>query len=209
MPQRLYIPKIIIDHAKTHNMAIDLQTILFFLFATVALFSAIMMILHRNPIYCAIFLIVTLFALAGFYVLLNAPFVASVHIIVYAGAIMVLFLFVIMLLNLKRDPIRERGKLARRAFAALLVIILLAEIGILISAPFFAGTAENGAGQIAGGAIVGLANGSSADSTMAGNTVNIGRQMFTTYLLPFEIASVLLLVGIIGAVILAKRNLVS
>ncbi len=190
-------------------MAIDLQTILFFLFATVALFSAIMMILHRNPIYCAIFLIVTLFALAGFYVLLNAPFVASVHIIVYAGAIMVLFLFVIMLLNLKRDPIRERGKLARRAFAALVVIILLAEIGILISAPFFAGTAENGAGQIAGGAIVGLANGSSADSTMAGNTVNIGRQMFTTYLLPFEIASVLLLVGIIGAVILAKRNLVS
>jgi len=189
-------------------MAIDLQSILFFLFAAVALLSAIVMILHRNPVYSAIFLIVTLFALAGFYVLLNAPFVASVHIIVYAGAIMVLFLFVIMLLNLKRDPIRERGKLARRAFATLLVIVLLAEISVLIGASFSVGapnTAESGTGR----AIVGLANGSSTDSTVVGNTVNIGRQLFTTYLLPFEIASVLLLVGIIGAVILAKRNIVS
>jgi NADH-quinone oxidoreductase subunit J len=190
-------------------MAIDLQTILFFLFAALALLSAIMMIFHRNPVYSAIFLIVTLFALAGFYVLLNAPFLASVHIIVYAGAIMVLFLFVIMLLNLKRDPIRERSKLARRAFAAFLVIVLLAEIGILIGAPFFTGTAESGTGQTAGGAIVGLANGSSTDSTVVGNTANIGRELFTTYLLPFEIASVLLLVGIIGAVILAKRNLLA
>jgi NADH-quinone oxidoreductase subunit J len=187
-------------------MAIDLQTVLFFLFAAVALLSAIMMILHRNPIYSAIFLIVTLFALAGFYVLLNAPFVASVHIIVYAGAIMVLFLFVIMLLNLKRDPSRERGKLARRAFAALLVIILLAEIGVLIGASFFTGTADSGA--MAARHLVGLANGASADSAaVVGNTVNIGRLLFTTYLLPFEIASVLLLVGIIGAVILAKRKL--
>ncbi len=189
-------------------MAIDLQSILFFSFAAVALLSAIMMILHRNPVYSAIFLIVTLFALAGLYVLLNAPFVASVHIIVYAGAIMVLFLFVIMLLNLKRDPIRERSKLARRAFATLLIIVLLAEIGVLIGTPFFAGTAESATGQM-GGAIVGLANGSSTDSTVVGNTVNIGRQLFTTYLLPFEIASVLLLVGIIGAVILAKRKLVA
>lgn len=192
----------------THNMAIDLQSILFFLFAAVALLSAIMMIVHRNPVYSAIFLIVTLFALAGFYVLLNAPFVASVHIIVYAGAIMVLFLFVIMLLNLKRDPIRERGKLARRAFAALLVIVLLAEIGVLIGAPFFAGTTDS-AGRVASRAVVGLTNGVSADSTAVGNTVNIGRQLFTTYLLPFEIASVLLLVGMIGAVILAKRELIA
>lgn len=186
-------------------MAIDLQTVLFFLFSAVALLSAIMMILHRNPIYSAIFLIVTLFALAGFFVLLNAPFVASVHIIVYAGAIMVLFLFVIMLLNLKRDPSRERGKLARRAFAALLVVVLLAEIGVLIGASFFAGSTDSG--SMAEPPLVGLANGASADSAAVGNTVNIGRQLFTTYLLPFEIASVLLLVGIIGAVILAKRKL--
>jgi NADH-quinone oxidoreductase subunit J len=184
-------------------MAIDLQAVLFFVFAAVATFAAVMMILHRNPVYSAIFLIVTLFALAGFYVLLNAPFVASVHIIVYAGAIMVLFLFVIMLLNLKRDPIRERGKLGRRAFGGILVLVLLAEIGVLLHETFFAS-----ASGATNPALVGINHGAPTDSVAVGNTVNIGRQLFTTYLLPFEIASVLLLVAIVGAVILAKRKLV-
>lgn len=185
---------------------------LFFPLAALVLLASLGVVLNRHPVRSAMSLVATLFLLAVFFVFLDADFVAGLQIIVYAGAIMVVFLFVIMLLNLKHDPSRERGKLARRAFAALLVIVLLAEIGILIGAPFFSGTpstVESGAGQIAGGAIVGLANGSSADSTVVGNTVNIGRQLFTTYLLPFEIASVLLLVGIIGAVILAKRNLVS
>jgi NADH-quinone oxidoreductase subunit J len=186
-------------------MAINLQTILFFLFSVVALLAAIMMILHRNPVYSAIDLIVTLFALAGFYVLLNAPFVASVHIIVYAGAIMVLFLFVIMLLNLKRDPSRERGKIARRTFAALLVVILLAEIGVLIGGSLLASNSD--AAIAAQQPLVGLANDSSDVTGVIGNTAAIGKQLFTTYLLPFEIASVLLLVGMIGAVILAKRKL--
>ncbi len=185
----------------TIDMAINLQTILFFLFAVIALGAAIMMILHRNPIYSAIFLIVTFFALAGFYVLLNAPFVASVHIIVYAGAIMVLFLFVIMLLNLKHDPARERGKIARRTFAAFVVLILLAEIGVLIGGSIF--TANTATNQ----PVVGLVNGASDATTLVGSTAGIGKQLFTTYLLPFEIASVLLLVGIVGAVILAKRKL--
>jgi NADH-quinone oxidoreductase subunit J len=185
----------------TLDMAINLQTILFFLFSVVALGSAIMMILHRNPVYSAIFLIATFFALAGFYVLLNAPFVASVHVIVYAGAIMVLFLFVIMLLNLKRDPARGRGKIARRTFAAFVVLILLAEIGVLIGGSIF--TANTAVNQ----QIVGLANDAPGATTLVGSTTSIGKQLFTTYLLPFEIASVLLLVGIVGAVILAKRKL--
>ncbi len=186
-------------------MAINLQTVLFFLFSVIALGAAIMMILHRNPVYSAIFLIVTLFALAGFYVLLNAPFVASVHVIVYAGAIMVLFLFVIMLLNLKQDPSRERGKIARRAFASLLVLILLVEIGVLISSALLAGNGVAATTPVA----VGLANGSADSTGFSGGTAAIGKQLFTTYILPFEIASVLLLVGIIGAVILAKRKLIS
>lgn len=185
----------------TIEMAINLQSVLFFLFAAVAVGAAIMMILHRNPVYSAIYLIVTFFALAGFYVLLNAPFVASVHIIVYAGAIMVLFLFVIMLLNLKRDPSRERGKFARRAFAALLVVILLAEIGVLVGGALL--TDNNAAARQP---LLSPANGSS-DSTFVGSTTVIGKQLFTTYLLPFEIASILLLVGMVGAVILAKRKL--
>lgn len=193
-------------------MGITIQQILFYIFAVVALLSAILMVAHRNPVYSAIFLIVTLFALAGFYVLLNAPFVAAAHIIVYAGAIMVLFLFVIMLLNLKRDPIRERGKFGRRAFATVLVLVLILEIGALIAASFFTAKSDIAIGEIvrgAGGPPVGLHNGAPPDSTAIGSTANIGRQLFTTYLLPFEIASVLLLVGIIGAVVLAKRQLVT
>jgi NADH-quinone oxidoreductase subunit J len=185
-------------------MAINLQTVLFFLFSVVALGAAIMMILHRNPVYSAIYLIVTLFALAGFYVLLKAPFVASVHVIVYAGAIMVLFLFVIMLLNLKLDPARERGKIARRAFASFIVAVLLAEIGVLIGGPLLTGN-----GVAASSSVIGLANGAADSTNFAGGTAAIGKQLFTTYILPFEIASVLLLVGIIGAVILAKRKLAS
>jgi len=188
----------------TLDMAINLQTVLFFLFSVIALGAAIMMILHRNPVYSAIFLIVTLFALAGFYVLLNAPFVASVHVIVYAGAIMVLFLFVIMLLNLKQDPSRERGKILRRAFASLIILILLAEICVLIGGSLLTGNSVAATPPIAG-----LVDGSADSTGFSGGTAAIGRQLFTTYILPFEIASVLLLVGIVGAVILAKRKLTS
>ena len=170
-----------------------MQTILFFIFAVIALSAAIAMVMHRNPVYSAIFLIVTLFAFAGFFVLLNAPFVAAVHIIVYAGAIMVLFLFVIMLLNLKKDPVRERLKLTRRTLAVVLVALFLTEIGALIVATYqlsLENSARVGLGQ-----------------NFVGGTSVIGRSLFTTYLLPFEIASVLLLVGMVGAVILAKRKL--
>jgi len=172
--------------------------ILFYIFAIIGVASAVAMVAHRNPVYSAIFLIVTLFALAGFFVLLNAPFVAAVHVIVYAGAIMVLFLFVIMLLNLKRDRARERRKTARRLVAAVLVLVFLAEVGALMAAAYFSGA--NGVAQSS--ALVGLPGG------FAAGTAEIGRALFTTYLLPFEIASVLLLVGIVGAVILAKRDLI-
>ncbi len=170
-----------------------MQEILFYIFALIALTSAVAMVLHRNPVYSAIFLIVTLFAFAGFFVLLNAPFVAAVHIIIYAGAIMVLFLFVIMLLNLKHDPARERMKVARRTFALVLVAVFLVEIGALMFAAFH--MSSDNATRI------GLGQG------LVGGTSEIGRALFTTYLLPFEIASVLLLVGMVGAVILAKRRL--
>lgn len=149
------------------------------------------MVMHRNPVYSAIFLIVTLFAFAGFFVLLNAPFVAAVHIIVYAGAIMVLFLFVIMLLNVKGDPVRERLKVTRRTLGFALVTLFLVEVGALIVTTYQMGD-ENAVGL---------------GQNLVGSTSVIGRSLFTTYLLPFEIASVLLLVGMVGAVILAKQKL--
>ena len=178
-------------------------TFFFYFLAAAAVLSAILVITRRNPVHSALSLIITLLSLAGLYLMLYAPFVAGVQIILYAGGIMVLFLFVIMLLNLKRDPIRERGKLARRTFGGALVLVLLAEISVLLHETFFAGSGA------ASPAFVGINNGSPVDSVAVGNTVNIGRQLFTTYLLPFEIASVLLLVAIVGAVILAKRKLVS
>jgi len=174
-----------------------LQEILFFVFGGVAVAAALLMILHRNPVYSAILLIVTLFALAGFYVMLNAPFVAAVHLIVYAGAIMVLFLFVIMLLNLQKDAPREGGKFVRRVLGAALTLAFLGELVALFAFKFSdqanatpPTVPPTGAGEV-----------------LVGSTRAIGAELFTTYLLPFEIASVVLLVAMIGAVILGKRNL--
>jgi len=162
---------------------------LFFAFAIVAIASAVMMIVHRNPIYCALFLILTLFALAGLYVLLNAPFIAAVHVIVYAGAIMVLFLFVIMLLDLKKDVGRDRPNRLLQIVGILAVALLFVELG------FFLGD---------GGS---AATGAMESGMVIGDTETIGTLLFTKYLLPFEIASVLLLSAIIGSVILAKLKL--
>ncbi len=172
-----------------------MQEILFYLFAVIAVASGVAMVLHRNPVYSAIFLIVTLFAFAGFFVLLNAPFVATVHVIVYAGAIMVLFLFVIMLLNLKRDPAREQRKVTRRTLGVILVLAFIVEIGALL----FAVTANDGLSVIVPAP--------QSETTLVGSTTVIGRSLFTTYLFPFEVASVLLLVGIVGAIVLAKKKL--
>ncbi len=163
---------------------------LFFLFASIAIASAIMMIAHRNPIYCALFLIVTLFALAGLFVLLNAPFIAAVHIIVYAGAIMVLFLFVIMLLDLKKDMAKERPSRLLQFSGILLAMILFVQLGFILKS-----------------GVVTPAAASAELGSRVGDTLAVGTLLFTDYLFPFEVASVLLLSAIIGSVILAKRKL--
>ena len=162
--------------------------ILFFLFAAVAIASGIMMIVHRNPIYCALFLILTLFAVAGLYVLLNAPFIAAVHIIVYAGAIMVLFLFVIMLLDLKSESARQRPGGLLRVLSIVVSGVLFAELVLFLRS--------------------GTTNPPLVEGDLKiGSTKEIGNLLFTEYLFPFEITSVLLLSAIIGSVILAKLKL--
>jgi len=162
--------------------------ILFFLFAAVAIASGIMMIVHRNPIYCALFLILTLFAVAGLYVLLNAPFIAAVHIIVYAGAIMVLFLFVIMLLDLKSESARQRPGGLLRVLSIVASGVLFAELVLFLRS--------------------GTTNPPLVEGDLKiGSTKEIGNLLFTEYLFPFEITSVLLLSAIIGSVILAKLKL--
>ncbi len=167
-----------------------MQEILFFVLAAVAVLSALGMLLNRNPVYSVLLLIVTLFAIAGLYVLLNASFIAAVHLIVYAGAIMVLFLFVIMLLDIRSDIEHINLKRLSRILALLATFIFLGETFLIIWMSL-KGKA----------AFVGLGEG------VLGDVPSVGELLFTKYLLPFEIASVLLLVAIVGAIILAKRKL--
>ncbi len=163
--------------------------ILFFLFAGLAIAAAILMVTHKNPVYSAIFLIITFFALAGLYFLLDAQFLSVVQVIVYAGAIMVLFLFVIMLLNLAEEvrlPIGRRYQVGFGAlFAAILALQLLAMVLL--------GTRVSG--KLSG------------ETPALGDVENLGKALFSTYLYPFEIASVLLLTGIVGAIILGSKKL--
>ena len=163
-------------------------TFFFYFLAIMAIVSAICVITRRNPVHAALALIVTLLSLAGFYLMLYAPFVAGVQIVLYAGGIMVLFLFVIMLVNLEQN-IREYqfnrqwlvGVAAALALGALLLFVY--ERGRDIFPRTFATIPE------------------------AQNTQQIGTTLYTTYMFPFEIASLLLLVAIVGAVVMAKKRI--
>jgi NADH-quinone oxidoreductase subunit J len=167
-------------------------TFFFFLFAVVAIASAIAMVLHKNPVYSALFLIMTFFGVAGFYFLLEAQFIAIVQIIVYAGAIMVLFLFVIMLLNLRQETRAPIGRPLQLFFGAGFSILLLAQIFLITRA----GTLTSKVGEFPPEKINAM-----------GSAETLGGVLFTEYLFPFEAASVLLLVGMIGAIILGRKQL--
>jgi len=168
--------------------------ILFYLFAAVAVLASLLVIGQRNPIYSVLFLIASFGALSGLYVLLEAPFVAVIQIIVYAGAIMVLFLFVVMLLNAPHEDTEEdlergvrlpaAGRV--RVFGALLAIALVVELIWVVLASRRAPIAIAGEG---------------VSSVRA-----IGRALFTDYAFPFEVTSVLILVALVGSVVLARRD---
>ena len=161
---------------------------IFLVLAVVALVSGGLVVFQRHPLRSALWLIVNFFAVAGIYLLAHAEFIAAIQVIVYAGAIMVLFLFVIMLLNLRQPEEEIRfmhlgqkvGGIVLAGFTGLLVIYTVSKVA------FPAGKE----------APLGL-----------GNTESIARLLFTDYLLPFEVTSVLLLVAIVGAVVLAKTRL--
>ena len=162
---------------------------LFFIFATMAIVSAVIVIVNRNPIYSAVSLVITLFSLAGIFLLLEAYFLAAVQIIVYAGAIMVLFLFVIMLLNPEREAKFLSLAHPRTMIVTLLSITFIGMIFSLVTGSVrYIGEAASSVGDL-------------------GTTRNIGLTLFTKYLLPFEIASLLLLVALVGAVLMTKRDL--
>jgi len=162
-------------------------TFFFVLFSLMAIASAIVMISHKNPVYSAVFLIVTFFSIAGMYFLLDAPFLGIVQIIVYAGAIMVLFLFVIMLLNIGEETRLPVGRYRQTIIAVLFAVLLLLPLVVII---------WSGWSMLS----------PSLNANQTGTVEQLGTLLFSKYLYPFEIASLLLLVGIVGAIILGRKK---
>src|SRR6185436_8206133 len=161
----------------------------FFYFAFVIAATSVLVVALRNPIYSTLALLIMFFHVAGLYVTLHAEFLAAVQIIVYAGAILVLYLFVVMLLNLKQDVRYHR----QWPIAAVVGVSLAVEVLILTA--------------MKGWMTPAAATGTETAIAVAGNTEAIGDVLYTTYLFPFEVASVILLVAMIGAIILAKKDI--
>jgi NADH-quinone oxidoreductase subunit J len=160
----------------------------FYLLSSLAIFSALMVVFSRNPVHSVLYLVVTFFAITGHYALLNAQFLAIVNFIVYAGAIMVLFLFVVMLLNLNAqiEPHKHNlAKLAAVISGGLLLFVLLASVRGM----------ENFKPDMA-----------TYDPTI-GQVKKLGNVLFRQYMLPFEISSVLFLSAMVGAVLLGKKQM--
>lgn len=170
-----------------------LDQILFYGLSAVAVLSALLVITRRNPVHSAMFLITTLFCVAGIYLQLHAEFLAAVQVIVYVGGIMVLFLFVIMLVNL--ETVRSERRFNKQWIIALIAsAVLLVEFGYVL---------------LKGKAGLALPAVTAGETLTDHNSEQIGVILYRNYMLPFEIASFLLLVAIIGAVILAKRRVSS
>ena len=168
-------------------------SLLFYIAALIAVGSAVLVVLNKNAVYSAIFLVLCFFSLAMIYLLLEAYFLAVLEIFIYAGAIMVLFLFVIMLLNLGHDYQRD---LKGGAFSLLSFVIIGLMAGVLVR-------------QFGENAITEpTAGGRAIDAALAqhGAVGAIAQPLYTTYVVPFEITGVLLLVAIVGALVLAKKG---
>jgi NADH-quinone oxidoreductase subunit J len=164
--------------------------ILFWFLSALALGAALMMVTSKNPVYSVLWLIVVFFAISGHYILLNAQFLAIVNIIVYAGAIMVLFLFVIMLMNLNADNEPQKNKWLKLAGAIAGGCLLLIFVAALRQIEMPADKA---------GFIVNM-------DGPTGLIRRLGMVLFTDYVLPFEIASVLFLSAMVGAVVIGKKG---
>jgi NADH-quinone oxidoreductase subunit J len=157
---------------------------LFYFLSFVGILCALLVVVSKNPVHSVLYLILTFFAIAGHYVLLNAQFLAAVHVIVYAGAIMVLFLYVIMLLNLNHETEPHKSNILKFAATICAGLLLIVFVGTL------KGT-EQLTEPLAAAEEVGLVK-------------SLGKVLFNEFLLPFEISSILLLAAMVGAVMLGK-----
>jgi NADH-quinone oxidoreductase subunit J len=161
--------------------------ILFWILSVMALFSALMVITSKNPMHSVIWLIIVFFAISGHYLLMNAQFLAIVNIIVYAGAIMVLFLYVLMLMDLKKETEPQKNRWLKLAGAVAGGSLLLVLVAALKKADITKQIAETRMGEI-------------------GLIENLGKTLFSDYVVPFEISSILFLSAMVGAVVIGKKE---
>jgi NADH-quinone oxidoreductase subunit J len=167
------------------------QAIAFYILAACILGFAILVVTTKDTVHSVLFLVLDFLFVAALYVLLNAPFLAVIQVLVYAGGIVVLYLFVVMLVNLKRPPEAHQDPHRRTGLGFGMAAAILLEVAA-ISVYASASTSPAGAPTVL---------------PVTGNTEQVGWLLYTNYLIPFEIASMLLLVAMIGAIILAKREL--
>jgi NADH-quinone oxidoreductase subunit J len=168
------------------------EAIAFYTLSAFILGFAVMVVSTKDTVHSVLFLVLDFLFVAALYVMLHAPFLAVIQILVYAGGIVVLYLFVVMLVNLKRPPEAHQDSHRRGKLGFVLAGVVLAELGAI--------------------AVYGYARPAApvapvANLPVAGNTEQVGWMLYTSYLIPFEIASMLLLVAMIGAIVLAKREL--
>jgi len=159
---------------------------LFYFLSFVAVFAAVLVVFSKSPVSSVLYLIIAFFAIAGHYVLMNSEFLAAVHVIVYAGAIMVLFLYVIMLLNLNKEAEPHKSNVLKFAAAICAGLLMIVLVGSLKGADMLVQQS--------------VSNGE------VGLVKNLGKILFTEFLLPFELASILLLAAMVGAVMLGKSE---
>lgn len=167
----------------------EFKTYVFYFLAAVMIFASLRVITARNPVHAALHLILAFFTAGGVWALLEAEFLAISIILVYVGAVMVLFLFVVMMLDINLDRIRQ-GFWSYLPLGAVLGLLMVLEMGLVLGSKYFQVTAADVPGPDAG----------------VSNTQELGRLLFTDYVYPFELASVILLVAIIAAVVLTYRG---
>ena len=168
------------------------QAIAFYTIAACILGFAVLVVTTKDTVHSVLFLVLDFLFVAALYVLLNAQFLAVIQILVYAGGIVVLYLFVVMLVNLKRAPEAHRDPHRLTKLGLGLAVAVLVELGAIV----VSGYMKTPAATVAAPAL-----------PVTGNTEQVGWLLYTSYLIPFEIASMLLLVAMIGAIVLAKREL--
>ena len=163
------------------------ESVFFWIFGSAAMVLGVLVIVLKNPVHCAVSLVGNMFCLAALFALLDAHFLAALQVLVYAGAIMVLILFVIMLLNLKSDELGKAKQTATKVVGG----VLVAWVAVLLIS------------LLEEGGVTAMPEVSESYGTLA----TVGRMIFSKYLLPFEVASVLLLAAILGAVGIAKKKI--